>query len=32
MLIGEGTFAVVYRARHRETGQIVAIKKIKLGQ
>lgn len=30
--VGEGTFGVVYKARHRETGRIVAIKKIKLGR
>ena len=27
--IGEGTYGVVVRARHRSTGQIVAIKKFK---
>ena len=30
--LGEGTYAVVYRATNRQTGQRVAIKKIKLGQ
>lgn len=29
--LGEGQFATVYKARDRETGQIVAVKKIKLG-
>jgi cyclin-dependent kinase-like len=28
-IIGEGTYGVVVRARHRETGQVVAIKKFK---
>mmetsp|Transcript_51659 Transcript_51659/g.121272 ORF Transcript_51659/g.121272 Transcript_51659/m.121272 type:complete len:368 (+) Transcript_51659:263-1366(+) len=28
--VGEGTFGVVYRARDKETGQLVAIKRIKL--
>ncbi|RKP03094.1 hypothetical protein CXG81DRAFT_9981 [Caulochytrium protostelioides] len=28
--IGEGTYGVVYRARHRSTGRIVALKKIRL--
>ena len=28
-VIGEGTYGVVIRARHRETGQFVAIKKFK---
>jgi len=28
-VIGEGTYGVVMRARHRETGQVVAIKKFK---
>ena len=28
--IGEGTYGVVIRARHRATGQIVAIKKFKV--
>ncbi|EOD31213.1 hypothetical protein EMIHUDRAFT_253607 [Emiliania huxleyi CCMP1516] len=27
--IGEGTYGVVLKARHKETGQIVAIKKFK---
>ncbi|KAF9645608.1 Pkinase-domain-containing protein, partial [Thelephora ganbajun] len=30
--IGEGTYAVVYRAREKTTGRRVAIKKIKVGQ
>ncbi|KAI8074691.1 kinase-like domain-containing protein [Gongronella butleri] len=30
--IGEGTYAVVYRARQRETNRVVAVKKIKMGQ
>jgi len=30
--IGEGTYAVVYRAREKSTGRRVAIKKIKVGQ
>ncbi|EIE18761.1 Pkinase-domain-containing protein [Coccomyxa subellipsoidea C-169] len=29
--LGQGQFGVVYKARHKETGQIVAIKKIHLG-
>lgn len=29
--VGEGTYAVVYQARHRETNALVAIKKIKIG-
>lgn len=29
--LGEGQFATVYKARDRETGEIVAVKKIKLG-
>ncbi|XP_036194786.1 cyclin-dependent kinase 3 isoform X2 [Myotis myotis] len=28
--IGEGTYGVVYKARHRDTGQLVALKKIRL--
>lgn len=28
--IGEGTYGVVYKAKHTETGKIVALKKIKL--
>eukprot|EP00191_Tetraselmis_sp_GSL018_P025001 CAMPEP_0177622190 /NCGR_PEP_ID=MMETSP0419_2-20121207/28080_1 /TAXON_ID=582737 /ORGANISM="Tetraselmis sp., Strain GSL018" /LENGTH=138 /DNA_ID=CAMNT_0019122345 /DNA_START=85 /DNA_END=497 /DNA_ORIENTATION=- len=28
--IGEGTYGKVYKARHRETGQIVALKKTRL--
>ncbi|KAL1789076.1 cyclin-dependent kinase 1, partial [Sigmodon hispidus] len=28
--IGEGTYGVVYKGRHRTTGQIVAMKKIRL--
>lgn len=28
--IGEGTYGVVYKARHRETGEFVAMKKIRL--
>lgn len=28
--IGEGTYGVVYKARHRRTGQLVALKKIRL--
>lgn len=28
--IGEGTYGVVYKARDRNTGQIVALKKIRL--
>lgn len=30
--IGEGTYGVVYRARDRITGQIIALKKIRLEQ
>ncbi|KAI9347203.1 kinase-like domain-containing protein, partial [Zopfochytrium polystomum] len=30
--VGEGTYAVVYRGVHAETGRRVAIKKIKIGQ
>ncbi|KAF6001627.1 Cell division control protein 2 A [Cyanidiococcus yangmingshanensis] len=30
--IGEGTYGVVYRARDRQTGQLVALKKIRLEQ
>ena len=29
--LGEGQFATVYKARDRETGVIVAVKKIKFG-
>ena len=29
--IGEGTFAVIYEAKCTETGDIIAIKKIKMG-
>ena len=28
--IGEGTYGVVYKARLRESGQVVALKKIRL--
>lgn len=28
--IGEGTYGVVYKAKNKETGQIVALKKIRL--
>lgn len=28
--IGEGTYGVVYKARDRETGKFVALKKIRL--
>ena len=28
--IGEGTYGVVYKAKNRETGQLVALKKIRL--
>ncbi len=28
--IGEGTYGVVYKARVRETGKVVALKKIRL--
>lgn len=28
--IGEGTYGVVYKARNRETGEVVALKKIRL--
>jgi serine/threonine protein kinase len=30
--IGEGTFGVVYKAQLKETGRVVAVKKIKLGK
>ncbi|ORX57473.1 Pkinase-domain-containing protein [Hesseltinella vesiculosa] len=30
--IGEGTYAVVYRARQKDTDRVVAVKKIKMGQ
>lgn len=30
--LGEGTYGVVYKARHRQTGQIIALKKILLEQ
>lgn len=30
--IAEGTFGRVYRAKDRETGQIVALKQIKMGK
>ena len=28
--LGEGTFGIVYKARHRETEEIVALKRIRL--
>ena len=28
--IGEGTYGVVYKGRNRQTGQLVALKKIRL--
>lgn len=28
--IGEGTYGVVYKARNRETGELVALKRIRL--
>ena len=28
--IGEGTYGVVYKARNKHTGQLVALKKIRL--
>lgn len=28
--IGEGTYGVVYKGRHKTTGQVVAMKKIRL--
>ena len=28
--IGEGTYGVVYKAKNKETGQLVALKKIRL--
>lgn len=30
--IGEGTYGVVYKARNKQTGQILALKKIRLEQ
>lgn len=30
--LGEGTFGIVFKATHKETGQVVAIKKIRLGK
>lgn len=27
--IGEGTYGLVYKAKHKETGQLVALKKIR---
>ena len=30
--IGEGTYGVVYKAKHRDTGTIIALKKIRLEQ
>ena len=29
--IGEGTYGVVYKAKDKETGQIVALKKVRMG-
>jgi serine/threonine protein kinase len=29
-VIGDGTFGVVYKARHRETGEVVAMKRVLL--
>jgi serine/threonine protein kinase len=28
--LGEGTYGIVYKAKNRETGQIVALKRIRL--
>jgi serine/threonine protein kinase len=28
--LGEGTYGVVYKGKHKETGELVAIKKIRL--
>jgi len=28
--LGEGTYGVVYKAKHKQTGEIVAVKKIRL--
>lgn len=28
--IGEGTYGVVYKARHKDTGDLVALKRIRL--
>ena len=30
--VGEGTYGVVYKAKNRETGAIIALKKIRLEQ
>jgi cell division cycle 2-like protein len=30
-VISEGTYGVVYKARHKSTGQLVALKRIKVG-
>ena len=30
--IGEGTYGIVYRAKHRTTGAIVALKKVRMEQ
>jgi len=31
-IIGEGAYGIVYKAKHKETGEIVAIKKFKEGE
>lgn len=31
-LIGEGTYGAVYKAVHKETGRIVAVKKVRIGE
>lgn len=30
--VGEGTYGVVYKARHRTTGQLVALKRVRMAR